>query len=137
MDSIEKLLKTERPAPQPEHSFQIIFQDSEPKLIDVKQLERDAKEYQKESLVIKQSDDNKPIFIDPKKYPSPHMIIYEPVTDYRELEKFGGKCVKLGNGGTTFDPCMEISKLPDDEKDKLTQEIIKIIEKREEERKLE
>lgn len=32
------------------------------------------------------SDDNKPIFIDPKKYPSPHMIIYEPVTDYRELE---------------------------------------------------
>lgn len=25
------------------------------------------------------SDDNKPIFIDPKKYPSPHMIIYEPI----------------------------------------------------------
>jgi hypothetical protein len=22
------------------------------------------------------SDDNKPIFIDPQKYPSPHMIIY-------------------------------------------------------------
>jgi hypothetical protein len=34
------------------------------------------------------SDDNKPIFIDPKKYPSPHMIIYEPVTDYKVLEKF-------------------------------------------------
>jgi len=103
MDSIEKLLKTGRPAPQAEHSFQIIFQDSE---------------------------DNKPIFIDPKKYPSPHVIIYAPVTDYRELEKFGGKCVKLGNGGTTFDPCMEISKLTDDEKDKLTAEAIKIIEKR-------
>jgi len=29
----------------------------------------------KESLVM--SDDNKPIFIDPKKYPSPHMIIYD------------------------------------------------------------
>ncbi|MDD3248699.1 MAG: hypothetical protein PHF18_17880 [Methanosarcina sp.] len=29
--------------------------------------------------------DNKPIFIDPKKYPSPHMIIYEPVTDYKVL----------------------------------------------------
>jgi nitrogen fixation protein len=120
MDSIEKLLKTGRPTPQPEHSFQIIFQDSEPS---------------KESLVM--SDDNKPIFIDPLKYPSPHMIIYEPVIDYRELEKFGGKCVKLGNGGTTFDPCLEISKLPDDEKDKLTAEAIKIIEKREEERKLE
>lgn len=38
MDEIEKLLKTGRPAPQPEHSFQII---------DVAQLERDAKEYQK------------------------------------------------------------------------------------------
>jgi hypothetical protein len=46
MDSIEKLLKTGRPAPQPEHNFQIIFQE-EPKLIDVAQLERDAKEYQK------------------------------------------------------------------------------------------
>jgi hypothetical protein len=54
MDQIEKLLKNGRPAPQPEHSFQIIFQDSEPKL-----------------------------------------------TDYRELEKFGGKCVKLGEGGAT------------------------------------
>jgi hypothetical protein len=118
MDSIEKLLNTGRPAPQPEHSFQIISQDSEPS---------------KESLVM--SDDNKPIFIDPKKYPSPHMIIYEPITEYKVLEKFGGKCVKLGNGGTTFDPCVEISKLTDDEKDKLTQEIIKIIEKREEEKK--
>ncbi len=48
MDQIEMhLLKTGRPAPQPEHSFQIIFADSEPKLIDVAQLERDAKEYQK------------------------------------------------------------------------------------------
>jgi hypothetical protein len=46
---IEKLLKTGRPAPQPD-----TFQDSEPKLVDVKQLERDAKE----SLVM--SDDNKP-----------------------------------------------------------------------------
>lgn len=45
MDGIEKLLKTGRPAKQPEHNFQIIFQDSEPKLIDVAQLERDAKEY--------------------------------------------------------------------------------------------
>jgi hypothetical protein len=44
---IEKLLKTGRPAPQPEHSFQIIFADSEPKSIDVAQLERDAKECQK------------------------------------------------------------------------------------------
>jgi hypothetical protein len=92
MDSIEKLLKTGRPAKPPEHNFQIIFEGSEPKL---------------------------------------------PVTDYRELEKFGGKCVKLGNGGTTFDPCTEFTKLPDDEKDKLTAEAIKIIEKREEERKLE
>ena len=89
MDSIEKLLKTGRPAPQPEHNFQIIFEGSEPKL---------------------------------------------PVTDYKMLEKVKGDMIKLGNGGTTFDPCMEISKLPDDEKDKLTQEIIKIIEKREEER---
>jgi len=47
MDGIEKLLKTGRPAKQPEHNFQIIFQDSEPKLIDVAQLERDAKEYSK------------------------------------------------------------------------------------------
>lgn len=104
---IEKLLKTGRPAPQPEHSFQIIFEGSEPKLIDVKQLERDAKEYQKSKESLVMSDDNKPIFIDPKKYPSPHMIIYEPVTDYRELEKFGGKCVKLGDG-STFDPCTEL-----------------------------
>ncbi len=44
MDGIEKLLKTGRPAPQPEHKFQIIFEGSEPKLVDVKQLERDAKE---------------------------------------------------------------------------------------------
>ncbi len=76
------------------------------------------------------SDDNKPIFIDPKKCPSPHMIIYDPVTDYRELEKFGGKCVKLGDG-STFDPCTEFTKLPDDMKDKLTAEAIIIIEKRE------
>jgi hypothetical protein len=47
MDSIEKLLKTGRPAPQAEHNFQIIFEGSEPKLIDVAQLERDAKEYSK------------------------------------------------------------------------------------------
>ena len=89
MDSIEKLLKTGRPAPQPEHNFQIIFEGSEPKL-----------------------------------------------TDYKVLaSKFGGKCVKLGGGGSTFDPCVEISKLTDDEKDKLTAEAIKIIEKREEEKK--
>ena len=113
MDSIEKLLKTGRPAPQPEHSFQIIFQDSEPS---------------KESLVM--SDDNKPIFIDPKKYPSPHMIIYEPVTDYKMLEKVKGDMIKLGNGGTTFDPIAAFTKLPDDEKDKLAAEAIKIIEKR-------
>jgi hypothetical protein len=55
---IEKLLKTGRPGPQPEHSFQIIFEGSEPKLVDVKQLERDAKE----SLVM--SDDNKPKNLD-------------------------------------------------------------------------
>ena len=183
MDSIEKLLKTGRPAKPPEHNFQI-FAGSEPKLVDVKQLERDAKEYQtsKESLVM--SDDNKPIFIDPKKYPSPHMIIYEyeikgshtteeliakkaaalgkgmvvrficSSADYPFISKAVGEdyTLKRGsavadflknfaaeeeNGGTTFDPCMEISKLPDDVKDKLTQEIIKIIEKREEERKLE
>jgi hypothetical protein len=94
MDQIEMhLLKTGRPAPQPEHSFQIIFEGSEPKLVDVKQLERDAKE----SLVM--SDDNKPIFIDPKKYPSPHIIIYEPITDYKMLEKVKGDVIKLGNGG--------------------------------------
>ncbi len=51
MDSIEKLLKTGRP----------------------------AKEYQKSKGSLVMSDDNKPIFIDPKKYPSPHMIIYEPI----------------------------------------------------------
>ena len=39
--------------------------------------------------------DNKPIFIDPKKYPSPHMIIYDPVTDYRELKKLGGEVIKI------------------------------------------
>jgi nitrogen fixation protein len=94
---IEQLLKTGRPAPQPEHS-----------------------------LVM--SDDNKPIFIDPKKYPSPHMIIYEPITEYKVLEKFGGEIIKLGNGGTTFDPCTEFTKLPDDMKDKLTAEAIKILE---------
>ena len=113
MDSIEKLLKK-----PPEHNFQIIFECSEPS---------------KESLVM--SDDNKPIFIDPLKYPSPHIIIYEPITEYKVLEKFGGKCVKLGNGGTTFDPIAAFTKLPDDEKDKLTAEAIKIIEKREEEKK--
>jgi hypothetical protein len=113
MDEIEKLLKTGRPAPQPEHSFQIIFQDSEPS---------------KESSVM--SDDNKPIFIDLKKYPSPHIIIYEPVTDYKVLEKLGGEIIKLGNGDTTFNPCTEFTKLPDGEKDKLTAEAIKIIEKR-------
>ena len=37
MDQIEKLLKTGRPAPQPKHNFQIIFEGSEPKLVDVKQ----------------------------------------------------------------------------------------------------
>ena len=37
MDGIEKLLKTGRPAKQPEHNFQIIFEGSEPKLVDVKQ----------------------------------------------------------------------------------------------------
>jgi hypothetical protein len=86
MDSIEKLLKTGRPAPQPEHNFQILFEGSEPKL-----------------------------------------------TDYKVLaSKFGGKCVKLGGGGSTFDPCIEFMKVTDDEKDKLTAEAIKIIEKREE-----
>lgn len=100
MDQIEKLLKTGRPAKQPEHNFQIIFEGSEPKLIDVAQLERDAKEYQKSKESLVMSDDNKPIFIDPQKYPSPHMIIYEPVTDYKVLaSKFGGEIIKLGNGG--------------------------------------
>ena len=47
MDGTEKLLKTGRPAKQPEHNFQIIFEGSEPKLIDVAQLERDAREYSK------------------------------------------------------------------------------------------
>jgi hypothetical protein len=64
------------------------------------------------------------------------MTTRDEKTSYEDMIKnCGGECVKLGNGGTTFDPCMEISKLPDDEKDKLTQEIIKIIEKREEEKK--
>jgi hypothetical protein len=58
MDEIEKLLKNGRPAPQPEHSFQIIFQE-EPKLIDVKQLERDAKEYQKRTGEADTSEMNK------------------------------------------------------------------------------
>ena len=52
-------------------------------------------------------------------------------TSYEELIKnCGGEIIKLGNGGTTFDPIAAFTKLPDDEKDKLTQEIIKIIEKR-------
>jgi hypothetical protein len=83
---IEKLLKTGRPAKPPEHNFQIIFQDSEPKLVDVKQLERDAKEYQKSKESLVMSDIN----------------IYEPVTvtDYKVLaSKFGGDIIKLGNGG--------------------------------------
>jgi hypothetical protein len=53
------------------------------------------------------------------------------------IKNCGGEIIKLGNGGTTFDPCTEFTKLTDDEKDKLTAEAIKIIEKREEERKLE
>lgn len=39
------------------------------------------------------SDDNKPIFIDPKKYPSPHMIIYETLPHRkipRIMEEDGG-----------------------------------------------
>jgi hypothetical protein len=40
MDQIEKLLKYGRPAPQPEHNFQIIFEGSEPKLTDYKMLEK-------------------------------------------------------------------------------------------------
>jgi hypothetical protein len=86
MDQIEKLLKYGRPAPQPEHNFQIIFEGSEPKLVDVKQLERDAKEYQKSKESLVMSD----------------MNIYEPVTvtDYKVLaSKFGGDIIKLGNGG--------------------------------------
>ncbi len=59
MDEIEKLLKNGRPAPQPEHSFQIFFEGSEPKLIDVKQLERDAKEYQKRTGEADTSEMNK------------------------------------------------------------------------------
>ena len=52
-------------------------------------------------------------------------------TSYEELIKnCGGEIIKLGNGGTTFDPCTEFTKLTDDEKDKLTAEAIKIIEKR-------
>ena len=52
-------------------------------------------------------------------------------TSYEELIKNrGGEIIKLGNGGTTFDPCTEFTKLTDDEKDKLTAEAIKIIEKR-------
>ena len=81
-----KLLKTGRPAKPPEHNIQIIFQDSEPKLVDVKQLERDAKEYQKSKESLVMSD----------------MNIYEPVTvtDYKVLaSKFGGDIIKLGNGG--------------------------------------
>jgi len=58
-------------------------------------------------------------------------------TSYENLIKnCGGEVVKLGEGGATFDPCTEFTKLPYDEKDKLTAEAIKIIEKREEERKL-
>ena len=117
MDEIEKLLKTGRPAPQPEHNFQIISEGSEPKLVDVKQLERDAKEYQKSKESLVMSD----------------MNIYEPVTvtDYKVLaSKFGGDIIKLGNGGTTFDPIAAFTKLPDDEKDKLAAEAIKFIEKR-------
>jgi hypothetical protein len=76
MDGIEKLLKTGRPAKQPEHNFQIIFEGSETKLIDVAQLERDAKEYQKSKESLVMSD----------------MNIYEPVTvtDYKMLEKVKG-----------------------------------------------
>jgi hypothetical protein len=49
------------------------------------------------------SDDNKPIFIDPKKYPSPHMIIYEPVTDYlRERGGTAGSPLPLGRGERQF-----------------------------------
>jgi hypothetical protein len=52
-------------------------------------------------------------------------------TSYEELIKNrGGEIIKLGNGGTTFDPIAAFTKLPDDEKDKLTAEAIKIVEKR-------
>lgn len=52
-------------------------------------------------------------------------------TSYEELIKNrGGEVVKLGEGGATFDPYVEFSKLPDDMKGKLTEEAIKIIEKR-------
>jgi hypothetical protein len=52
-------------------------------------------------------------------------------TSYENLIKnCDGEIIKLGNGGTTFDPCTEFTKLTDDEKDKLTAEAIKIIEKR-------
>lgn len=141
MDKIEELFKTGRSAPRPEHDFQIMFQavgnDSVPTLVDMKQIERDAKEYSKNKENLLMSENNEPIRIDPKKYPSPHMIIFDPVTDYKELEKFGGKCVKLGEGGTTFDQCMEISKLPEDVKSKFTDEIIKIIKKNYDEKKQE
>jgi hypothetical protein len=50
-------------------------------------------------------------------------------TSYENLIS-GGVVVKLGEGGATFDPCTEFTKLTDDEKDKLTAEAIKIIEKR-------
>jgi hypothetical protein len=53
-----KLLKTGRPAKPPKHNFQIIFQE-EPKLIDVAQLERDAKEYQKRTGEADTSEINK------------------------------------------------------------------------------
>lgn len=46
------------------------------------------------------------------------------------IKNCGGEVVKLGEGGSTFDPCTEFMKLTDDEKDKLTAEAIKIIEKR-------
>ena len=50
-------------------------------------------------------------------------------TSYEDMIKnCGGECVKLGGGGSTFDPCIEFTKVTDDEKDKLTAEAIKIIE---------
>jgi hypothetical protein len=52
-------------------------------------------------------------------------------TSYEDMiKKCDGEVVKLGEGGSTFDPCTEFMKLTDDEKDKLTAEAIKIIEKR-------
>lgn len=51
-------------------------------------------------------------------------------TSYEELIKNCGGVVKLGGGGSTFDPCIEYTKLPDEVKDKLTAEAIKFIEKR-------